>query len=275
MEEDYLRSCEIFAVAHVTGWSAETFPHLRVRVDFPRVPAARLAFLLCRGVATNRKTGMKWCCFTSCLLSWLSHRVQTERARWDGSVMRCSGGLEEEQNENRNRKEREPEPGAGVCGALPRLGGSADSTAEWPRAGSSVSIMVSLQIIYTSPLLLCCPQAHKARFSMLLLAKGVGETSSEVYCGWSKGVRLRTNAYRHARALVRFGFDEGWPQGCYSYQNDTFAAFAYSWINAAEGKHASGMSALPTRPPRSAGSVCARPTRLGLCLRHGGVDFAL
>lgn len=154
---------------------------------------------------------------------------------------------------------------------LPRLGGSADSTVEWPRAGSSVSIMVSLQIIYISSLLLCCPQAHKARFSMLLLAKGVGETSSEVYCGWSKGVQ--TNAYRHTCThLILFSFNGGWPQNCYSYQNDTFAAFAYSWINAAEGKHASGMSALPMSP-HSAGSVCARPTHLGLSLsRRNGLS---
>lgn len=39
-----------------------------------------------------------------------------------------------------------------------------------PKDGSSVSIMVSLQIIYISPLLLFCPQAHEASFSMLLLA---------------------------------------------------------------------------------------------------------
>lgn len=41
-----------------------------------------------------------------------------------------------------------------------------------PKDGSSVSIMVSLQIIYISPLLLFCPQAHEASFSMLLLAGG-------------------------------------------------------------------------------------------------------
>lgn len=39
--------------------------------------------------------------------------------------------------------------------------------------GSSVSIMVSQQMIYISPLLHCCPQTHKASFSMLLLAQGV------------------------------------------------------------------------------------------------------
>lgn len=107
----------------------------------------------------------------------------------------------------------------------PLLGGSADSTADRPREGSSVSIMVSLQIIYISPLLLCCPQAHKASFSMLLLAKGVRETSSEVYCGWSKGVR--TNAHRptHVPHTIQ---RRGRPQNCYSYQNDTCAAFAYS-----------------------------------------------
>lgn len=55
------------------------------------------------------------------------------------------------------------------------------------------------------PLLLCCPQAHKASFSMLLLAKGVRETSSEVYCGWSMGVW--TNAYRHTHRIL-FSFDE-------------------------------------------------------------------
>lgn len=66
-----------------------------------------------------------------------------------------------------------------------------------PRDGSSVSIMVSLQIIYISPLLLCCPQAHKASFSMLLLAKGGRESSSEVHCGWSKKKKkaVRTNTY--------------------------------------------------------------------------------
>lgn len=57
--------------------------------------------------------------------------------------------------------------------------------------------MVSLQIIYISPLLLCSPQAHKASFSMLLLANGAGETSSEVCCGWSQGVR--TDARRRTR----------------------------------------------------------------------------
>ena len=68
--------------------------------------------------------------------------------------------------------------------------------------------MVCLQIIYISPLLLCCPQAHKASFSMLLLAKGVRETSSEVYCGWSKIVR--TNAYRHTHERrTLFSFDGG------------------------------------------------------------------
>lgn len=95
----------------------------------------------------------------------------------------------------RNRNNRAREPGQRMH--TPLLGGSADSTADGPREGSSVSIMVSLQIIYISPLLLCCPQTHKASFSMLLLAKGVRETSSEVYCGWSKVVR--TNAYRHTR----------------------------------------------------------------------------
>lgn len=39
-----------------------------------------------------------------------------------------------------------------------------------PAGGSSVSIMVALQIICVSPPLLRCPQLHKAGFSMLLLA---------------------------------------------------------------------------------------------------------
>lgn len=102
-----------------------------------------------------------------------------------------------------NNREREP----GQRMHTPLLGGSADSTADRPKEGSSVSIMVSLQIIYISPLLLCCPQAHKASFSMLLLAIGVRQTSSEVYCGWSKGVG--TNAHRHtrtARCSVSTGF---------------------------------------------------------------------
>lgn len=73
----------------------------------------------------------------------------------------------------------------------PLLGGSADSTADRP-----TNHLSPLWSPYKSstfpPLLLCCPQAHKASFSMLLLASGGREASSEVYCGWSKAVR--TNA---------------------------------------------------------------------------------
>lgn len=81
-----------------------------------------------------------------------------------------------------------------------------------PRDGSSVSIMVSLQIIYISPLLLCCPQAHKASFSMLLLAKGGRESSSEVHCGWSGKKKGCKNQYVRTHTHL--------PQNCYSYQNE-------------------------------------------------------
>lgn len=55
----------------------------------------------------------------------------------------CSGGPQEARFEER---EREKQPSA------PLLGGGADLTADTTKDGSSVSIMVSLQIIYISPL---------------------------------------------------------------------------------------------------------------------------
>lgn len=60
------------------------------------------------------------------------------------------------------------------------------------------------------------------------------ETSSEVYCGWSKAVRTNACGPTHVPHTVQLR--QGLPQNCYSYQNDTWAAFAYSWINAAEGE---------------------------------------
>lgn len=202
-------------------------------------------------LSVNTHPCCQHCCHTMC---WMI--LQRERTGWGGADWRpvcimaeslhadwaCSlcPGMDvkwtavevykrREQYENRNNRRREP----GQRTHTPLLGGSADSTADRPRERSSVSIMVSLQIIYISPLLLCCPQAHKASFSMLLLAKAVRETSSEVYCGWSKVVR--TNAYRHTHIPHTTQFRRGRPQNCYSYQNDTCAAFSYSWINATEG----------------------------------------
>lgn len=67
--------------------------------------------------------------------------------------------------------------------------------------------MVSLQINYISPLLLGCPQAHEASFSMLLLAKAARGSSSEVCGGWSKVVR--TDALRHTRAPHTVQFRHG------------------------------------------------------------------
>lgn len=62
----------------------------------------------------------------------------------------------------------------------------------------------------------------------------------------------------HVPHTIQFRW--GQPHNCYSYQNDTFAAFAYSWINAAEGEHESGMAALPMSPlfwVRGQWGVCA------------------
>lgn len=121
------------------------------------------------------------------------------------------------------------------------LGGSVDSLADRPRAGSSVSIMVSLQIIYISPFLLCCPQAHKASFSMLLLAKGVRETVRRgmlwVVVGGSTNQCIQT-----CTRTAHYSVSTGSTTALLFLHDDTSAAFAYSWINSAGEKHVSRMS---------------------------------
>lgn len=120
----------------------------------------------------------------------------------------------------------------GQSAHTPLLGGSADSTADGPKNGSFVSIMASLQIIYISPLVLCCPQAHKAiDFPCCLWQRARGRHSSRCVVGGRRvyGPTLWT----HTEHTVQLR--QGWPQDCYSYQNDTCSVFAYSWINAVEG----------------------------------------
>lgn len=73
-----------------------------------------------------------------------------------------------------------------------------------PAGGSSVSIMVALQIICVSPPLLRCPQVHKASFSMLLLAAADAGGMGEVDHGWSRTHRhlLQPGLHHKAAALT-------------------------------------------------------------------------
>lgn len=75
-----------------------------------------------------------------------------------------------------------------------------DRVADRPRDGSSVSIMVGLQIVYISPLLLCWPQAHEASVLMLLLANKGSERDIQRGVLWVVGgcrnQRIQTHTYR-------------------------------------------------------------------------------
>lgn len=76
-----------------------------------------------------------------------------------------------------------------------------------PAGGSSVSIMVALQIISVSPPLLRCPQVHKASFSMLLLAAADAGGMGEVDHGWSRTHRHLLQPGLHHKAAALTGHD--------------------------------------------------------------------
>lgn len=106
------------------------------------------------------------------------------------------------------------------------LGGIADSTADRPRAGSSVFILVSLQIIYIFLYFFAAHMLIKLAFPCCFWLK-----DGEVCCGWSNQCIVTHIHMNHILSSFK-----SLPQNCYSYQNYIFAAFDFSWINAVEEK---------------------------------------
>lgn len=105
-----------------------------------------------------------------------------------------------------------------------------------PAGGSSVSIMVALQIICVSPPLLRCPQLHKAGFSMLLLA-----AADAGWLRWIPGGRGPTGTFsslgRTAKLLLSTGHDRPGGGGRTSAGTLVFLSHGHASISAAIGRY--------------------------------------